>query len=162
MIPWCKVSLVASLMSNHRQDNISVFSPLWSYSYRVSFVSSNPFENLQECNTLVEGSQVVRYWTANVLYPSFPSYQLQVTPMNTCFRRHKLSDHAPSPKHPIPLHRKSCVIPTKSIQLISLMWAKITWGWRRTFLLRQPLAIDQDNRHMLPFAAVWTLCKLQM
>lgn len=85
------------------------------------------FENLQDCNTLVEGSRVVWYGTGNVLYPSFSSYQSQATPPNTCFPGCKLSDHAPSPERPVPLYRKSLAILTRSIELVSPVWAKLIW-----------------------------------
>lgn len=103
VIPWCKFSLVASLMSNYEQANVSVFSPLWSYLVFLLSLATPFFENLQECNTLVEGSRVVPYGTGSMLYPSFSSYQSQATPTNTCFPGCKLSDHAPSPERPVPL-----------------------------------------------------------
>lgn len=78
----------------------------------------------------------------------------------TRFSWGKLPDHAPSPEPPVPLLRRSQAIQTKSTELISPKWAKHTWGWHRTLLLGQPLAMLQDNRWMLGFAALWTHHKL--
>lgn len=86
------------------------------------------FENLQECNTLVEGSRVVQYRTGNVLYIFSPLYQSQVTPINTCLPRRELANHAPSPEHPAHLYGKSCAILTKKhIACISCMGSAHLW-----------------------------------
>lgn len=157
MIPWCKFSLVASLMSNYKQANVSVFSPLWSYSVFLLSLATPFFENLQECNTLVEGSRVVRYGTGNVLYPSFSSYQSKRPPQThafegaSCLIMLRLQNA---------LYRKPLANLTRSIELVSPVWAKLIWRWWRTFLLGHCLAVHQDNRPMLVFTALWTHCKL--
>lgn len=150
--PWCVLWLGTSLLAysclSRLPDTTSILKLLLPQPIRfvLFFFFYSPLHQSQ-------GSE----WLCN-------SYQAG---LNHNSHKHRLSwgnlsDYAPSPEHPSPLLRKSQAIQNKSMELVSPKWAKHTCGWQRTFLLGQPLAILQDNRCMLGFAALWAHQQLQI